>query len=243
MLLELKRMVTVVFRRSLCLSSIQIWPNSMSLHLFILLFFTEYIKPNIHYTLSIYFFLSDRFFWFIIGSTATVMLCPGYRTFLPTGKLHRTSAQATCSMFHLPRVWWQAMKQAKWDECMCLALMLLCVQESSGWWGIHLGRKGRMIYLFIFFKLDIKVLLYIKILLALITHYLRAVIHRVGLGYMTAHTPIKVTAVDWNSSKRWREHKKSSGAAPVPTNDGSLACFLFFCFFCKLCTWTINWVL
>lgn len=113
------------------------------------------------------FFHSDQFFWSLKGLTATVMLCPGHRTFLPTGKLHRTSAQATCSMFHLPRIWWQAMKQAKWDECMCLALMLLCVQEHSGWQGNLLALAWSKCFFEVFFfpsSFDI------KILLALITH-------------------------------------------------------------------------
>lgn len=152
------------------------------------------------------------------------MLCPGQWTFPPTGKLHLTSAQVTCSMFHLPWIWWQAMKQAKWDECMCLALMLQCVQEHSGWWGIQLGLQGWMLLFFIV-ELDLNILFHIKLLFELIAHYLRAMIHRVGMGYMAAHTSIKVAGVDWNSSERWREHIKSSRAAPVPSNDGSLGCF------------------
>lgn len=58
--------------------------------------------------------------------------------------------------------------------------------------------------LFFIVKLDLNILFHIKLLFEfeLIAHYLRAMIHRVGMGYMAAHTSIKVAGVDWNSSER-----------------------------------------
>lgn len=121
-------------------------------------------------------------------------------------------------------------KPSEMNVCVCYRCC--CVSRSKK---VLRNLRGEC---FFEVELDNKIWFYIELSWALITHYLRVAIHKVGTGYVAAHTSIKVIAVDWNSSKRWREHIKSSAAAPVPFNDGSLG---FFFFFFKLCTWAINW--